>query len=105
MEEFICITILSQVEEEEASFKARLSQFWTQMLRSRKEDFEKVFAESTEFEEDEGALARQYLVEEEVVDILEQELKNAGLDYEPIDREERFSRYEAAPPEWMQIEH
>jgi hypothetical protein len=105
MEEYVCITVLSRAGETEPDFAARLSQFWTRMLRQRKEDFEKVYAETTCFEECESCLSRQYLAELVVVDVLELELKTAKLDFEPIDREEVFSKYEAAPPEWMQIEH
>lgn len=105
MEEYICITVLSQPGESQANFSARLSRFWTGMLRRRKDDFEKVYAETTQFEESDDGWSRQYLVEAEVVEVLEAELQAADLDFEPIDGDERFSRYEAAPPEWMQIEH
>ena len=37
--------------------------------------------------------------------MLESELAAAGLDHEPIDRDDLYSKYEASPPEWMQIEH
>ena len=105
MDEYICITVLSRAGEGQGEFAARLSRFWTQMLRQRKQDFEKVYAETTSFEECEAGWSRQYLAEVEVVDLLESELKAAGLDFEPIDRDEVFSKYEAVPPEWMQIEH
>lgn len=105
MEEYYCITIVSQAGESEAGFAARLSQFWTHMLRARKEDFERVLAESTEMEEMDDTLCRQYLVEEDIINILEEELTTAGFDFDPVDREETYTRYEAAPPEWMQIEH
>lgn len=105
MEELICITILSNTNESEQDFSARLSRFWTHMLRTYKEDFEKVFAERSEFEEEDGILARDYLMEEEIVTLVERELQQAGLDYEPVDEEEKYTRYEAAPPEWMHIEH
>jgi hypothetical protein len=96
---------LSLHGESEADFAARLSRFWTHMLRNFKADFEKVYAETTEFEEQDDRLGRQYLAETGVVDLLEKEFQKAGLDYEPIDREEVYSKYEAVPPEWMQIEH
>lgn len=105
MDEFICITVVSALEEDEAAFSARLSRFWTHMLRSFKDDFEKVYAETTEFEAARGRLTRQYLAEEEVVDLVAREMTAAGIDHEPIDREDTYSRYEAVAPEWMQIEH
>ncbi len=105
MDEYVCITVLSKAGETEVDFAARLSRFWTHLLRSRKADFEKVYAETTEFEEAGGRWSRQYLAELAVADVVEAELLAAGVDFEPIDRDELFSKYEAVPPEWMQIEH
>jgi hypothetical protein len=105
MDEYVCITVLSRQGEGQADYAARLSRFWTHMLRSRQDDFERVYAETTEFEDAGGRWSRQYLAELGVVDVVEAELKAAGLEHEPIDRDELFSKYEAVPPEWMQIEH
>jgi hypothetical protein len=105
MDDYVCITVVSRPGEGQGEFAARLSQFWTQMLRQRKSDFEKVYAETTTFEESQGCWSRQYLAQMAVVNLLEGELKAAGVDFEPIDREELFSKYEAVPPEWMQVEH
>jgi hypothetical protein len=105
MDEYVCLTVLSRPGEGQADFAARLSRFWTHMLRSRQDDFERVYAETTEFEDAGGRWARQYLAELVVVDVIEGEMMAAGLEYEPIDREELFSKYVAVPPEWMQIEH
>ena len=105
MDEYVCITVLSRPGEDQGDFASRLSRFWTHMLRSRKPDFEKVYAETTTFEEAGGRWSRQYLAELGVADVVEAELRGAGLDFEPIDRDELFSRYEAVPPDWMQIEH
>ena len=105
MEEYVCITILSRPGEGQGEFAARLSQVWTRMLRQRKDDFDKVYAETTEFEDAGGRWSRQYLVELGTAGIVEAELRGAGVDFEPIDTDELFSKYEAVPPEWMQIEH
>ena len=105
MDEYVCITVLSRPGEAQADFASRLSQFWTHLLRSRKPDFEKVYAETTQYEETAGGWSRQYLAQVDVADVLEAELTAAGLEFEPIDRDELFSKYEAVPPEWMQIEH
>ena len=105
MDEYVCITVLSKAGESEADFSARLSRFWTHVLRTRKPDFEKVYAETTAFEDNGDQLARQYLAELTVVDLVETELRAARVDFEPIDRDEVYSRYEAVSPEWMQIEH
>jgi hypothetical protein len=103
--EYVCITVLSQPAEAPSAFSGRLSRFWTHMLRNFKSDFEKVYAETTEFEDQAGCLARQYLAESIVIGLLEKEFTAAGFAYEPVDRDEVYSRYEAVPPEWMQIEH
>jgi hypothetical protein len=105
VDEYVCITVRSRSGEAQADFAARLSRFWTHLLRNRKPDFEKVYAETTSFEETEDGWSRQYLARLDVVDVVETELRTAGLDFEPIDRDELYSKYEAVPPEWMQIEH
>jgi len=105
VDEYVCVTVLSRPGESETDFSRRLSALWTALLRTCKSDFEKVYAETTEFEEVRGRLSRQYLLEESVVERVAALLRESGLDFEPIDREERYSKYEAVPPEWMQIEH
>jgi hypothetical protein len=105
VEEFVCLELLGGPGEDEADFAARLSRFWTHLLRTRPDDFEQVYAEATSFEERRGRLVRLYLVSEAVLPVLETELAAAGLEHEPIDADEKFTKYEAVPPEWMQIEH
>jgi hypothetical protein len=105
MDDYVCIMVLSEPGESQADFAARLSRFWTSMLRQRQADFEKVYAETTAFEDYDKRWGRQYLVEDAVVPVLEAEFAQAGIEHEPIDRDEVFSKYEAVPPEWMQIEH
>jgi hypothetical protein len=105
MDEYLCITVLSHPGEAEADFAARLSQFWTHMLRNHPNEFAKVYAETTAFEPHGDRVGRQYLVEEGVAGLLEREFAAAGLGHEPIDRDEVYSKYEATPPDWMWIEH
>jgi hypothetical protein len=105
LDDYLCLTVLSKPGESEADFSSRLSRFWTHMLRNFKPDFEKVYAETTEFELAGDVLSRMYLFHEDVIVRLEAELRTAGVNYEPIDRDEVYSKYEAVPPEWMQIEH
>ena len=50
-------------------------------------------------------MTRQYLVGVEVADVLATELIGAGIDHDPIDADDLYSKYEAAPPEWFQIPH
>ena len=105
MHDYVCVTVLSNAGESQADFSARLSRFWTHMLRIHKADFEKLYAETTQFERKGDRLSRQYLAEAGAIPLLEEELRMAGVQFEPIDLDETFSKYEAVPPEWMQIEH
>src|SRR5262249_43197416 len=105
MDEFVCLTVLSRAGEDRSEFAARLSRFWTHMLRSRQGYFEKVYAETTAFESRGEHHSRQYLIALEISALLEGELRAAGVDFAPIDADELYSRYEATPPDWMQIEH
>jgi hypothetical protein len=105
VDQYLCLTVLSRTGEAEAQFSARLSRFWTHMLRNFKADFEKVYAETTSSEQSADRLSRMYLIMDAVRDRLETELNAARIEYEPIDADEVYSKYEASPPEWMQIEH
>jgi hypothetical protein len=105
LDEYVCITVLSAPGEGVPEFAARLSRFWTHMLRNYKADFEKVYAEKAAFEEKANRLTRQYLAREEVVPLLEAEFAKAGVEHEPVDRDDTYTKYEAVAPEWMQIEH
>jgi hypothetical protein len=96
---------MSRPGESQADFSARLSRFWTHMLRNHKNEFEKVYAETTAFETRGDHLSRQYLVEAGVADLLEREFAAASLVHDPIDRDDVYSKYEATPPDWMWIEH
>ena len=105
MDEFVCITVRSNAGESAGDFSARLSHFWTHMLRDLPDEFERVYAETTKFERAGGTLSRKYLAELDVADRLEAEFAEAGIDHEPIDRDDLYSKYEATSPDWMQIEH
>jgi hypothetical protein len=105
LEDHVCVTVLSRPGESQAEFAGRLSKFWTHLLRTRPADFEKVYAETSAFTASGERWSRQYLAEETVIDVLAAELTSAGVDFTPIDRQDVYSRYEAAAPEWMQIEH
>jgi hypothetical protein len=103
--DFLLLTLLSNPAESQPAFSARLSQFWTHILRTRPDDFESVYAEATSFEPQGDRLSRQYLITESVLEVLETELAAAGLAHAPVDRDDTFTRYEAVAPDWMQIEH
>jgi hypothetical protein len=105
VDEYVVITLLARAGESRADFSARLSAFWTHLLRTRKTDFEKVYAEAAEFEEHQGRSTRRYLVEPVILPVLEAELTTAGLAYAPIDPDDTFTKHEAVASEWWQIEH
>src|SRR5437764_11788894 len=98
MDEFVCLTVVSTAGEAQADFAARLSRLWTHMLRTRKDDFERVYAETTAFERTGDRLTRQYLAEAGVRAVLAAELAAAGVEHEPIDPDDLYPKYEAAPP-------
>lgn len=105
MDELVSLTVQSQPSEAQAAFAARLSRFWTHMLRQYKTEFEQVYAERTVFEAAGDRITRQYLVGLNVIPLLEAELARHGIEHLPIDTDDVYSKYEAVSPEWMQIEH
>jgi hypothetical protein len=105
MDEYLCITVQSHPGESQADFAARLSKFWTHMLRNHPDEFERVYAETTAFGSAGDRLSRQYLVQEGIADVLEREFAAGGIAHEPIDRDDQYTKYEATPPDWMWIEH
>jgi len=105
MHDYLSLTLLSAPGETEAAFTARIAAFWTHLLRTRPDDYEKVYAEATKFERDEDVLTRQYLLEAAVLGIVTGELLVKGLAFNPVDEDDLYSKYEAAPPDWFWIEH
>lgn len=105
MDEYLCITVVSQSGEGEGEFKARLSAFWTHLLRNHEMLFEKVYAETSAFETKDDRHTRKYLVEADAALAVVDLTGIHKLDSEPIDADEIYSKYEAAPPEWFWIEH
>jgi len=103
--EYLCVTLISRHAEAVSAITARLSTFWTAILRSQPDLFEKVYAETTSYELEGASWTRRYLVEAEAVSDLEIVLRENGIDFQAIDREDVYSCYEASTPEWMQIEH
>lgn len=105
MKEYILVTVCSKKEESENTFSQRLSLFWTQMLRQNLEEFEKVYAECSEFENHGGLLGRKYAILPELASPLKTKLLNEGFDVLDIDTDDFYSPYEITAPDWMQIEH
>ena len=105
MDEYYCLTLVSTPGEPEAGFRSRLSEFWTGLCRGRSDTFEKVYAETVAFEPHGGRLGRKYLVEAAATGSVAAAAQAAGLDHLPVDPDDVYSKYEAAPPEWFWIEH
>jgi hypothetical protein len=105
VDEYLCVTLLSNAGEGVPAFRARLIAFWTHMLRTKPDDYEKVYAEATAFEPAGDRTSRQYLVEAGVVPLLTAELAAAGIGHQPIDPDDLYTKYEAQPPDWFWIEH
>ncbi|MBX9579353.1 MAG: hypothetical protein K2X87_03515 [Gemmataceae bacterium] len=105
MDEYLSMTLLSRPGEGEGAFKARLSGLWTAMFREKPAEFEKVYAEQVAFDRVGDRLGRKYLIEAAAVPAVEAAATAAGLEYQPVDRDDVYSKYEAAPPDWFWIEH
>lgn len=105
MNDYLCLTVLSRDGEAEPEFKKRLSEFWSAVLRSQPDDFEKVYAEAVACERHGDRLGRRYLVESEVATKLAADAARSGFGHQPLDEDDTYSKYEAAPPEWFWIEH
>lgn len=104
-EEYLCLTILAAPGESEAAFKTRISTFWSGIVRQEPELFERVYAETTAFEHDQGRLSRKYLVEAEAAETVVKLMTESQLDPLPLDPDDLYTKYEAAPPDWFWIEH
>ena len=104
-DEFACVTVSGGPGEPEAAFKSRLVAFWSDYLRTRPDDYERVFAEASAFEAEGDAVTRQYMVELDGLDSLTAALAAHGLAFAPVDRDDLYSKYEAAPPDWFQLDH
>jgi hypothetical protein len=105
MTEYLSLTLLADPAESEAAFKARLAAFWTHMIRNKPQDYEKVFAEATEFGSEDGRVSRQYMVEAATIHALLREVSASRIAHLPVDPDETYSKYEASGPDWFQIDH
>lgn len=105
MDEYVCLTVKSRSGEPPDEFNKRLIGFWSHMLRDRKSDYEQVYAETTKFVPAGNRVTRQYMLAIGTAGVVEAELGAAGVEYDPIDLDDVYSKYEAAPPDWFQIPH
>src|SRR4051812_21359658 len=105
LDEYMCLTVRSRPGEPADGFNKRLIDFWSGMLRRRKAEYEQVYAETTRFGTDGGRVTRQYLVAAAAADTVAGELAAAGIDHDPVDPDDLYSKFEATPPDWFQIPH
>ena len=105
MDRYLCLTIRSRAGESEAAFKTRLAGFWTYMIRSKPDDYEKVYSESVKFEREEAALLRQYMFEIEALTVLNEALQLNGIEFDEVDESDTYNTAEASSSEWFQIPH
>jgi hypothetical protein len=105
VDEYVCLTTTARPGETEADFKARLTAFWTHVLRTRPDDYERVYAEASRFGAAGGCVTRQYMVGEDAIAAIAGELAAAGIGFAPVDRDDLYSKYEATSPDWFQIDH
>jgi hypothetical protein len=75
------------------------------MLRTRPDQYEKIYAEEVRSGVADGRVSRTYMVEAEVIEMLTGELTRHGIDLAPIDLADVYTKYEAVSPDWFQIEH
>ena len=105
MDMFQGIELAGLPNESESLFSTRLSRFWTGILRLYPEQFEAVYAESSEFGRNDNRPTRQYAVEFAVVLFLQEQLEKVGIELLPVDPDNTYTRHEAVAPDWWQIEH
>jgi hypothetical protein len=105
VDNYLCVSVKSQPAEGADQFNKRLIVFWSHMIRDRPDEYEQVYAETTRYEPAGDRVTRRYLVAEQVAENLQVELATAGIDFEPVDVDDHYSKYEATPPEWFQIPH
>jgi hypothetical protein len=105
VEEYLCLTIRSKEGETAQAFKSRIISFWSDLCKKQPDLFESVYAETSDFEHDGGSFTRKYLVEVDSATEVFEIMNAGGLQPGPMDTEDVYSKYEAKPPEWFQIEH
>lgn len=101
---FLCLTLLGRDGEPEAAFKSRLYAFWTHVLRHRPDEYEGVYSEAVEFEDEDGRVSRRYMVRPSAVAALSAELTANGIDFQPLDEDDHYSKAEASSSEWFQLD-
>ncbi len=105
MTDYVCVTLTSKTGETAAAFQTRLYAFWTHVLRTKPDDYEKVYAEASRFETENDCVTRQYFIAADGIPQIVTEFLEQGIDFQPIDANDLYCKYEATSPDWFQIEH
>lgn len=105
MDEYLCLTLLGNAGEGEPAFKARLTAFWTLLLRGQPDVYESVFAEARAFGSDAGRVSRAYMIEASAVRAVHDAARAAGVDVLEFDETDVYTKYEASGSDWFQLAH
>lgn len=104
-DEYLCLTLSANPDETEPAFKSRLVAFWSHFLRTQPDAYESVYSEATEFEREKGTLVRRYMVHPDGLPTLLADLAVHGLAFQPVDKDDYYSKAEASASDWFQIDH
>jgi len=105
VDEFYCVTVKSEPGEAEERFKQRLTEFWTAILREIPDEFEKVYAETIEFESEKGRVCRRYAIETDAAELFATKLRQGGFHVDTFGDDDLYTKPELPATEWWQIEH
>jgi hypothetical protein len=105
VDDHLCVVVVSHPDEPAEGFNRRLVSFWSHLLRTCPDQYEGVYAESARPEIRGTRLQREYLVSAGIIARLELEMKLMGLDFEPIDVDDVYSKFEASAPDWFLVPH
>ncbi len=105
MIEYVCLTLLAEPGETEAAFKSRLTALWSHMLKTTPDDYERIYSEAVGFEREGAKVARRYMIDPEVLGLLQPLLKSLKIASLPVDADDLYSKAEASSNEWFQLEH
>lgn len=103
--EYLCLTVLAGPGEAEPAFKARLTTFWTHLLRTAPDTYDAVYAEAKAFETTDGRVSRAYMVEAGAAGAVLRALEATGLTAVPPDPDDTYTKYEASGSDWFQLAH
>ncbi len=105
MSEYLCLTLMAEAGETESAFKARLTAFWSHVIRTLPDTYEAVYAEAKHFDSTDGRVSRQYMVEVDATTAVTEALTQQGIATAPVDADDIYTKYEASGSEWFQIDH